>query len=324
MSTTTSLVRAVFRCAERHGVPPSDLARRSGLDLGVVDDLDARLPTPTYLMLIANAVAMVKNDALGPEIARFIDGASFGLVGFVVASCASLGDALRHLARYSRLLCDELSVEIVARGDSVHVVYGMDAEPHVPAFFEMALVHLAVTARRGTRGAFAPARLTFRHHAPVRAWPRALGLTAKWREREDSLVCDRAALDLRLRGANTTLLQILDAHAAHVLGQLPPRDDLIHQSRAAVRSLISRTDLSIDAVARRLGVGPRTLQRRLRERGLTFRDLLDEVRRDCALIQLDHPDTRVADVAFALGFSSTSAFHHAFRRWTGRAPTDRD
>ncbi|MFN9944969.1 MAG: helix-turn-helix transcriptional regulator, partial [bacterium] len=77
---------------------------------------------------------------------------------------------------------------------------------------------------------------------------------------------------------------------------------------------------SLPTVARRLALGERTLQRRLREEGLTFRALVDDVRHECAKIQRATPEVSVAEVAYSLGFSSPSAFHHAYRRWTGASP----
>ena len=65
---------------------------------------------------------------------------------------------------------------------------------------------------------------------------------------------------------------------------------------------------------------PKTLTRRLRNEGTTFRGLLDELRLQLAERYLRQPNLSVDEVAFLLGYSERSAFHRAFRRWTGRAP----
>ena len=80
----------------------------------------------------------------------------------------------------------------------------------------------------------------------------------------------------------------------------------------------SRSD--VDALARKLGMSSRTLQRRLTEEGTTFRRLLNEVRRRLATTYLMTPGVGIAEVAFLLGFSDVPAFHRAFRAWTGQAP----
>ena len=272
------------------------------------------------MALLVEAAAASGSASFGVELARAVDAPTFGIVGCIVASCPTLGAAFAAMAKYTRLLSDELSVDLQVRGTVARVVYGMDARLPAPAFFEMALTHLAKTARRGTRGAFLPTALSFRHR-PFAGERRTIpGIPTVWGGAEDALVCERKALDLPLRGANATQLHYLEAYAKRLLEDLPARDDLVHQVRANIRATLSDGQLSIETIAERIGVGPRTLQRRLRERDLSFRGLVDDIRRECALLQLADPTARSADVALALGFGSPSAFHHAFRRWTGRAP----
>lgn len=79
--------------------------------------------------------------------------------------------------------------------------------------------------------------------------------------------------------------------------------------------------LSIERLANRLGESPRTLQRRLMARGLTFRGLLHEVRHDLARTLLLMTDLSIAEIARRLGYRSPGSFTRAFTRWTGRSPS---
>lgn len=313
----------MLSCARERGVDSDALVHATGIDPRAVDDRDARIPTAAYLRLFELAVRQTADDSFGPRVGQAIDGAAFGLLGFVVASSPTLREALDRFARYSRLLCDELSVSVVDRGDESEIVYAMNESPYVPALFEMAMVHMVGTARRGTRGAFVPTRLCFRHQATPREIPTLTHAPAMFGEQEDAVVCKRELFDLPLRGYNATLLSILEARAAEVLERLPNETDLLARTRQITRALLPEGEPSLEAVAEQLGLGGRTLQRRLRGAGVTFRALVDEVRHDCALAQLKDPDVSVAEVAFSLGFSDPSAFSHAFRRWTGRTPGQR-
>jgi AraC-like DNA-binding protein len=69
-----------------------------------------------------------------------------------------------------------------------------------------------------------------------------------------------------------------------------------------------------------LQVSPRTLERRLELEGTTFTRLLEEVREGLALRYVGGQDLPLCEVAMLLGFSQTTAFHRAFRRWTGQTP----
>jgi AraC-like DNA-binding protein len=85
---------------------------------------------------------------------------------------------------------------------------------------------------------------------------------------------------------------------------------------------LQRGDVSLDGVARALGMSGRTLQRHLNAQGTSHRELLDEARSAAALRHLGADTMSVTDVAFVLGFSEVSAFHRAFRRWTGMGPSE--
>ena len=76
------------------------------------------------------------------------------------------------------------------------------------------------------------------------------------------------------------------------------------------------------AVARALGIGVRSLRRRLQEEGASFVDLADETRATLAKQLLAQDDQGIEQAAYELGFADPSAFHRAFRRWTGMTPRE--
>ncbi len=324
MSAATSLVRAVLGGAAARGLDPDALLRHAKLDPKIVADRDARVPTAVYLELFAAAAATSRDPVFGARISDAFDAACFGLLGFVIASCATLGEGLERFCRHTHLLCDELRVDVVHSADEVAIVYVLEAAAGVPALFEMALTHLVQTARKGTRGAFQPRRVVLRHHGDAAGLTSLLGATVEVGGAANMVVCDAAALALPLRGSNRALLQVLDAHVALVDHRAPqPDDDDVTRTRQAIRELLPDGHPSLAQVAGRLGTGARTLQRRLRERGLGFRALVDDVRSEWAVRKLAGRDVSVTEVAFALGYASPGAFSHAFRRWTGRSPGQR-
>lgn len=320
MTTASSWVRALLSSAQACNLEPRALLERAGVDEATVADRDGRVPTASYLRLFEVAALESKDPSFGARVARTIDGAAFGLLGFVVASAPSLREGLARFGRYSRLLCDELSLSLVERGEETAIVYEMNGAPSAPALFEMAMVHMVFTARRGTRNAFVPIALELRHRGEPRDLPDIVHAPVRFGRPEYAVRCETSSLSLPLRGYNPTLLSILESHAEKVLESLPNEADFVGRVRQIVKTLLPEGEPSLESVADRLGLGARTLQRRLREGGITFRTLVDEVRRDCALAQLERADTSVAEVAFSLGFADPSAFSHAFRRWTGRTP----
>ena len=89
----------------------------------------------------------------------------------------------------------------------------------------------------------------------------------------------------------------------------------------AISSLLPHGRVVVDAVARCLGMSKRSLARRLSDEGLNFTEVLQQLRRDLAVRYLDDPKLHISKIAWLLGFSEVSAFTHAFKRWTGKTPS---
>ena len=78
----------------------------------------------------------------------------------------------------------------------------------------------------------------------------------------------------------------------------------------------------IEHLAKATGTSVRTLQRRLKDVGVNYSDLQNDVRKTLALNLLENETLALAEIAFSLGYSEVSAFNHAFRRWVGQSPGD--
>jgi AraC-like DNA-binding protein len=90
--------------------------------------------------------------------------------------------------------------------------------------------------------------------------------------------------------------------------------------RAFLADELRRGLPTLQVAAARLAMSRRTLHRRLRDDGTSFRDLLEEARRELAEVCLRDRDRSLSEIASLLGFSEQSAFHRAFKRWTGKTP----
>ena len=127
-------------------------------------------------------------------------------------------------------------------------------------------------------------------------------------------------LDCPVETADNELLKILKRHCEQILGARPKANDLAFEVQQAITTLLSSGQCKIDAVAQELGMSSRTLTRRLTEEGLSYKGLLDEVRRKLALRYLKDRRISLKQITYLLGYSEVSAFYHAFRRWTDSSP----
>ena len=117
------------------------------------------------------------------------------------------------------------------------------------------------------------------------------------------------------------LLRAFEQHADAMLLRVEKQGSKSHQVAQVLAQRLKGAVPPLSEIARELAMSDRNLQRALRNEETSFQKLLDEVRRDLAISHLANPDTSAGQVGFLLGFSEPSAFHRAFRRWTGQAPS---
>jgi AraC-like DNA-binding protein len=125
---------------------------------------------------------------------------------------------------------------------------------------------------------------------------------------------------LKIAQADASLCAVLDRHAEELLAKYPPRDSLIEQVRNLIAAEFRGGEPSLERIADNLGLTPRTLQRKLQELDTSYNDVLDQMRRQLAMRYLREPQMAICEVAYLLGFSESSSFHRAFKRWTGVTP----
>jgi len=120
--------------------------------------------------------------------------------------------------------------------------------------------------------------------------------------------------------SNYNLLQILVAHAEELSAKRDRDQGFAALVSQSIIKLVKPEFPTIEEVASHLNVSSRTLQRRLKDEGLTYKKVLDELRKDFAISYLKRPDLTIGDIAYLLSYSDTSAFTRSFKRWMEKNP----
>jgi len=100
------------------------------------------------------------------------------------------------------------------------------------------------------------------------------------------------------------------------------KDNIVDRATTIIVDMLPSGGIADEKIAVQLNMSARSLQRRLKAAGTTFRKLLEAVRKDLAATYVRDPDIELVEVAFLLGFSDQSAFSRAFKRWTGCPPSE--
>ena len=127
-------------------------------------------------------------------------------------------------------------------------------------------------------------------------------------------------LDLPIRQTEETLAEFLKTAPAGLLVKFKNTNSLTNRIRDVLKSHIGEEMPTLNDVAAMLYLSPQTLRRRLATEGKSYQGVKDALRRDAAIHLLLRHDLTLEDVAQQVGFSETSTFHRAFKKWTGVTP----
>src|SRR5262245_46936907 len=304
------------------GYDPGPFLHARGIDSTRMLDPDATVPMSACVGLLADGVRATGDDNLGLHVAEHAELGSFDVHFYAMVSSPTLGAAFERLCRYQRLIHETSQVRLEKSGNRAvlsHRLPGGMAAPRQTA--ELLLAAWVRAGRVATRTRWSPAEVRFAHRAPrnSREHERVFGAPVRFATCENALVLPVALLDLPCRRTDPSLLSLLDRYAADRL-EGPRAATFAGRARAALSKELQAGNVTARGLAGRLAVSVRTLHRSLAAEGTSYKRLLDQLRLDMAERHLRDDRMSVAEVAFLVGFSELSAFHRAFKRWTGRTP----
>jgi AraC-like DNA-binding protein len=296
----------------------------AGLTAAELADPDRLLDLDAVLRLSQAAAEAAGDDCLGLHLGEAWDLGGLGVLSYAVLNAPSVGTGLRNLDRYGRSHIQGGRISLVVAPREACLRYDLETRD-----WELARQHVESAAVVGLRivrqlaGAdWRPRRVAFGHRRPRDSaeHARIFRCPVQFSSGEHLLLAfDPALLERPVAGADRRLLPIVEQHLDKLLSR-DVKAALVQDVRGVLAQTLCDGSPNIRRVAKRLGMSVRTLQRRLDEHGVVFRDLVQEIRRELAERYLAERDANLTEVAFLLGYSELSSFDRAFRRWTGSTP----
>lgn len=322
---SVAFIRNVFFYAASRGVSVTTLCEHARIPQALLDQPDEMVSGHFISRAWDAAIAATGDEDLGLHLGESVHPAALGLLGFAMLSCDSLAAALDKMRRYWNLLSDASSIVIEQEGPAVKLELRVHDLPG----------NALLEARHGAESSLSAILaichfLTGQRPHPLRvcsAYPqprntaeylRIFGRQVEFDAGENSIRIPSQTLDGRVLHSNAQLLAGFERQIANRLAPVAANTRDIVRQEAAKYLRGDTPELAV--VARGLGKSERALQRDLQAAGTSFRQVIEELRRDLAMDYLTGSEHSIADISFLLGFSEASAFHRSFRRWTGVTP----
>jgi AraC-like DNA-binding protein len=318
-------VRVLMGYLEKLGVDTAPIRRRAGLEGVDLAHPEQRLPESAPREVWRLAAEATRDEAIGVHVAEARTPAAADVLEYAFRASPTLGDGLGQVVRYARVLHDRITIRLAPEGDGVRltgsVPPGHPVNRYQTEFFLATWLRLA---RDTCDPDLAPLDTSFPHDPPARLEEhrRFFACPLLFGQPVIGLLIAKADLDRPMRGADPALATLLGRQLDKLLVNVAEDPSVSARARLLVKDDLPSGSVSIDRVAGQLAMSIRTLSRRLVDEGTSFRRILDSVRQELAVAHLRDPRMELAEIAFLLGYSESSAFHRSFKRWTGRTPLE--
>lgn len=315
---------ALFETAVNAGLPRNALLASCGLTQADIADAIA---VPDYLRLLNTAASLLPDVAFGLHVGEQFRLSHYAVYGLMLLACRNFREAMTQVMRYETLAHDLGRSELVEHDRLAEYRWHsswleqQDCR-HLP---ESVFAGIAVFVHWLAGQPVSAREVCFRHAAPanIAEHARLFGCPVKFDCAFNSIVFDRALLDLPVPQADPSVRGALQQHAEQLLQarRQQTEPEILRKARSVIVQQLGQGRARLAEVATALALSPRSLQRQLERAGFTFQQLLDLTRQELAQRYLRDSQLSLTDIAFLLGYSEQSSFTHAFRDWEGVTPS---
>lgn len=323
-TTLASWIRVLRKQLDALGLDSAALCREAGLDPARLDDPNARCPLSLSTRLWQLAVAASGDPALGLKTSQYVSATTFHALGYALIASSSLREMFERIVRYHRVVSDALEMELCELDEVYEFRFRVPAgspPPAPQALDAFAAIYVRSCRNRLARD-FAPLLVQLQRPAPadVEPWRAVFRAPLRFAATENLLRFPRAAFEQRLEDGNPELAEHNEMVLRRNLEQLQAAS-WTERVRRCLEAQLPDGEPSAERVARALHLSLRSLQRHLADEANTYEGLLGDTRKTLALRHMRDSRCSISEIAYLLGFSDSSSFGRAFKRWTGQTPS---
>lgn len=322
-------IAAAVRAVSKLGVPADAVLDQTGLRPQQLTDPHTRTSIRQFIQVCANAKRLCREPGLAFLIGRRLNVTSYGLYGHALQSCTSMRETYQTAVRFHRLATPVIPIDWVVGADTVSWVLSDRPPPFIPVdpalyrfLLDMQLAIVCTLHREIGGPACLPEKAVIAGAPPEHAdlYRHHLQCPVTFGGPHHELHYASALLDRPCRLSNP----LAAASATDMCTKLLKESFRSTGMAGQISQALQREPgvfPSVETVAHSLHVTSRTLHRRLKAEGTSFRQLVTDVRQSMAKQYLRNTALSLEEIAFALGFSDAAGFRHAFKRWTQQSPT---
>jgi len=314
-------VAAALERVRASGLDVASLLGRVGLSPGLLQVPQARVSAKQYGELW-RLVALTLDDEFFGQDSRRMKAGTFAMICHAVLKCKSLGQALERSLRFYALILDDIAGKLVRRGAETAIELHEKA-PGGRVFAHevlLMLVHGVSCWLVGRRIPVLRAQFSYPEPAHGAEYRSMYSTQLSFGAEHTELVFHSTYLDLPIVQNEQSLKEFLRTAPENILVKYKNASSLGARTRRRLRQSLPGSMPEFETLAAEMNITAATFRRRLHDEGTSYQAIKDQLRRDLAISYLTHSRRSAMDIGLELGFSERSAFHRAFKKWTGASP----
>ena len=319
LSTTT---RFLWRLLESHNIDFVSLSRECGLDHELANNPRATYPVTKVAKAWVSASLLIDLPSIGLETAKFYKATDLHALGYAFLASSTLRTALDRVVRYTAII-NSYGFRVDYDEQGLHFCSSpLDlGSPESTILEDSRLSLMLALCRRASRDGLNPVAVALVHSEPEDTAPYygffRCPVTFGASESRVSFSLEQA--ERPFTAANHELARANDSVMADLVRSLQ-KDDLVLRVKSAIIEELPSGEPAAETIAKALHLSTRSLQRKLSDEGTTYTKLLRDVRYELAEKYIADDTYPITEISYLLGFSDTSVFSRAFKRWSGHPP----
>jgi len=293
------------------------------IELNLSKDPNARVDYQDLERVWLSVFKEAKDECFGLKVADYWHPSHLGALGYAWLPSSTLYEAFSRLERYIHMISGRFTVHLQESAGHVSVI--IERENIRQDFYFLMDAMMAVTlmlCRVNAGDALSPEAVHFVRPEPkcVHEFEKYFRCAIEFDAADNRFVFTRPVVENALTGSNPVIAESSDRIVIDYLARMD-NANIVDRVKLEIINQLPTGKLTEDSVAEALHISTRSLQRMLSEEEMTFTSILNDIRQDLAMKYVQDNSLTLTEIAFMLGFSESSSFTRAFKRWHGAAPS---
>jgi len=325
-NVSVSLLKLVCATASKKGIEIQTLLDRIDLKEEILHNPENYIPCSLLGKAMHEATLLTNDPNFSLDNGQNFEPGDLSVVGYLIANAPTLRRAYEMKLRYKRLIGEGIFWTIEEDNQFLNIY--LDTHPELEEYkrysLDSCMATLVAFKRRLLGKQVNPIAVHFEHAKPgnTSGYDKFFNCRIFFNAERTKIIYPVSVLDEKILHSNPGLFEMFKNYADDFLDNISEEKSISRKVMRLLMDYVPQNRATLENVADNLAIGGRTLQRKLKDEGQTFNEILKDVRKELASRHLQNSQLSISEISYLLGFSEPSIFHRSFKKWTGVTPKD--